>query len=295
MAYQYPQTQQNPKSRIQTDGVQLYGVNNTMRLDWWNEHASFKIFPKKDQSDGTGGVYNYKVRTTLTMTAESAIVLGRLIREEIIPASKNNEAKHLGIQSSKMNIIYVSNGIEEFGSLRPFIGLYCGIDETRKPTNVAVFEFTPRRIFTSYNPTTGDFASEEKVLQELEVVADFLLSAVNIFGASAHSYDCDHAFDIERDDAFRSAIGNKLGVQYAQPVNYVNRSSYQNGNDPWSTGGASAQPKETSAPEANTSTASMDDLNSLLAGAKVIRDVKGMKKHLLYGDKIKLNKIKFIS
>ena len=294
MAYQYPQ-QQSPKSRIQTDGIQLYGVDNTIRLDWWNQHASIKIHPKKDPSDNSGGVYNYKIRTTLTMSSDTALILGKLIRDQIIPASKNNEAKHLGLQTSKMNIIYVSNGIEETGSLNPYIGLFCGIDESRKPTNMAVFKFAPHRIFQQYNPNTGDFVSSEDVLCELEVVAEFLLSAVDLFGASTHSYDCDHAAEIERNDAFFSSIGAKWGVQYAQPVNYVNRN--QSGTpDPW--GNSNATPAQTQAPQqTNVSTASMDDLDSLLggaAGSRVITDVKGIKKHLLYGDKLKSSKIKFI-
>jgi hypothetical protein len=291
MAYQYPQ-QQSPKSRIQTDGIQLYGVDNTIRLDWWNQHASIKIHPKKDPSDNSGGVYNYKIRTTLTMSSDTALILGKLIKDQIIPASKNNEAKHLGLQTSKMNIIYVSNGIEETGSLNPYIGLFCGIDESRKPTNMAVFKFAPHRIFQQYNPNTGDFVSSEDVLCELEVVAEFLLSAVDLFGASTHSYDCDHAAEIERNDAFFSSIGAKWGVQYAQPVNYVSHSQ-----DPWADAAArnnAANAESQSEPAPNTSSASMDDLSSLL-GARIIKKVKGLKRNLLYGDKIKNKKIVFVS
>jgi hypothetical protein len=255
---------------------------------------SVKIYPKKDPSDTSPGVYNYKVRNTLTMTPDVAIVLGSIIRNEIIPASKNNQPSHIGIQTSKFNIIYISNGIEETGALAPYLALFCNIDETCKPKNVSLFKFVPRRVFTSYDPVNGSFTNEERIVDELEILAEYFMSATNLMGAVSHSIDCDHATMIERDNAFMAGIGAKRGVQYGQPVNYVNNSNFggNNNSDPWNN--APATPVQAQTPPTNVSSASVDDLSALL-GSRMITNVKGLKENLLYGDKIKSKKIKFFT
>jgi hypothetical protein len=55
---------------------------------------------------------------------------------------------------------------------------------------------------------------------------------------------------------------------------------------------ANAAPAQPSAP-VNTSTSNIDDLSSLL-GARMIKNVKGIKKNLLYGERIKPKKVVFI-
>lgn len=293
MAYQ---SQQNsPKAKVNTDGLQLYGTDSTMKLDFWNQHVTCKIHPVKDENDTvTKGVYNYKVKTSLTITPDTAIVFGNLINDIIIPASKNNEAKHIGLQTSKVNIIYCSNGIEETGSFSPYIALFVNIDESRIPKEVGIFHFQQRRIFNSYDAKTGEFSMEETTMHDLQMIANFFMNAVQLTGAGAHAIDCEHAYDMERDEQFFAGIGSKLGVTYQQPVNYVNRAAMQR--DPW--GGQSAANTDSSQqqqnPVNNISTASMDSLNDLL-GSRIIKDVKGLKKHLLNGDKLRRKNIKFIT
>ena len=285
MAYQ-ANTRDTAKSRISTDGVQLYGDESTIRLDFWNQSVSVKISPLKGPEDEGNGVYAYKKTISTAMSPDTAVVFGHLIEKDIIPALIAGEAKQIGIQSSKLNMVYISTGVEETGKVEPYIALFIGIDETRKPSKTAVFKFRKRNAFSKFDPNTGEFEPKDVIVEEMRFLADFFKSAINITGAIAHGYDCGHADEIEAEYQFKNGIGNKLGVAYnvGNNYNYASRAAQK---DPW--GSNDSSPAVEQAP--TTTVGSMDDIAGLLATTLV---PKGLKKHLLFGDPIKKKKVRLV-
>ena len=186
MAYQ-ANTRDTAKSRISTDGVQLYGDESTIRLDFWNQSVSVKISPLKGPEDEGNGVYAYKKTISTAMSPDTAVVFGHLIEKDIIPALIAGEAKQIGIQSSKLNMVYISTGVEETGKIEPYIALFIGIDETRKPSKTAVFKFIDfvrsRRFFCVSSCISHTINSSAAVVfsECLSIPTETSVSATGIF------------------------------------------------------------------------------------------------------------------
>ncbi len=254
------QQNQNPKNRVNTDGVQIYGDTSTIRLDFWSQTVTIKIHPKREDGGEGRSVYDYKKRLMVVLPIESALTLGRYMKEEIIPAIKNKEAKAIGIQSSKVNMIYVSTGVKETGDVDPYVALFCDIDESRKPQKMEIFKFRKRRVFKMYNHETGEVEMDDDIVADVQLMAEFLLSSIFLNNVTAHAEAYANANTREADAAFFSDLGAKMGVAYQQPTNIVSRSAMKN--DPWSSAAPAAEPAE-AAPM--SSVGSLDEINSLVS------------------------------
>ena len=255
---------ENPKSKINTSGPQFYGDTSTIRFDLWNTFLSVKIHPLKEDNS-KGGVYNYQVRTSLVLSMEHCSYLGDFILNELIPAIKKNEAKSLGLQASKVNMLYISSGVAETGHVEPYIGVFCDINESKKPNKFDIFKFRKHRVFTSYKHETGEFATDETWFIELQWLGEFLKSVVLAAGAAVHGNDLAHAYEDDNDANFKMALGAKLGVQYKQQPS---AQRYPAKADPWETGADAGVP---TAPV--NSVASLDDISNL-ASKSTVKKIK---------------------
>ena len=288
MAYNAPQNQKNTaKSRINTDGIQLYGDTSTIQFDWWNQTISIKMAPAKDPSDQSPGVYDYKQKLITAMPPDTAVILGNLIESDIIPAIQAGEAKQVGVQTSKLNMFYVSTGVAETGKVEPYMALFMDIDESRKPKRTMTFKFRNRHVFSKFDPNTGEFEMRDGIAEEFKFIAQFFKSAINVMGATAHGVDVGHADDIESDYQFKQAIGSKFGVSYGagNSYNYASRSAQR---DPWGDGNNAPTASAAEAAPAPTLT-SMDDLAGLMTRSVI---AKGLKAHLLYDEPVKRKKVR---
>jgi hypothetical protein len=273
----YQQQNQHPRNRVNTDGLQFYGDTSTLRLDFWSQCICAKIHPKRDDASmsadpNSRAVYDYKKRLMVVLPVESALTLGRYIKEEIVPAILKKEQKAIGIQSSRVNMIYVSTGVKETGNVEPYVALFCDIDENRKPQKMDIFKFRSRRIFKMYDPQTGEVEMEENLIADVQSMADFLLSAVFLGGVTSHAFDYAHAVQNESNVNFFSDLGAKMGVAYQQPTNIVSRSAMKA--DPWST---SKQQEAAAEPAPSSTISSLDDINALVSKSTY----KKLKKRLI--------------
>lgn len=245
---------------INTDGLRIYGDNACIDFMYWNGCVSVKMAPIKPEDERTpNSVFDYKNRLQLAIPFDSAIILGNRIIEEIIPALEAGEEKSVGVISSKVNLLMVKNTKTKDGKIVPVIWMYLNIDETHHPEKMLGFVFRPKRIFTKFEPETGDFDLVETTIDELKVVANFLKSIVNMYGQPSHDYKIHNYNQIANTEALKGAIASKLGIMYESgQVNYVRR----NQADPWITHSQSSEKQEPAAPV--TSVASADDIANLL-------------------------------
>ena len=256
-----PYQQQNDvRTKINTDGIQLYGDTSTIKFDFWSHMITVKIHPVKDPADQGNGVYDYKKRTNSVLTVDKAVFVGRFILDELIPAIKKNEAKSLAVQTSKVNLFYISSGVAETGAVEPYIGLFCDINESKKPDKFDIFKFRKSRVFSSYDYKNGTFTSEDNYLIELTLLGEFLVSSIHMLGAVSHGIDYSHAYDNENESSFMEAIGSKLGVAYRQKSSSP---KYAAKADPWAEGDNAAA----SAPV--NSVASLDDIGNLMSKSTI--------------------------
>lgn len=217
---------------VNTDGVIFYGDLSAMQLDFWNGAISIKMFPIKQEAQEGDTKYDYKNRIQTTISVEKSVTIAKYIEELIIPACRDGIAKSIGFQTSKVNMIYISTGVEETGKVEPYISLFIEINESKIPSKMMTFKCRPERIFTNYNKTTGDYECFESYEEVFVALAQFFRNAVSVYGASEHgralaNYEKDRA-----EETLYTAMANKLGVNYNVTPTYVR--SYGNKVDPWS-------------------------------------------------------------
>lgn len=265
----------NPKNQINTDGLALYSSNSCMRLDFWSTAVSIKLYPAKPEEEQTemGSRFDFKKRVHLTLSADNAVLAGKLIEKEILPALEEGKAAHFGLISAKVNMFYVSTGVEEFGKVQPYVALFCEINESRKPEKMMTFKFENKRVITKYNAETGETEMKDDPSAQLKVLAEFLKSAILLYGQTAHSYAYHNADRRNNEDILNRKMAEQYGISLQEPVHYASRAAQK---DPWN----SAPSAPTNSNEAViSSVSSMEDINGLLLKTKV----KGLKPEHLNG------------
>ena len=252
-------SQYNPTQNTNTTGLQFYSTESTMTVDFWNDAISIKIFPAKPESERTKkSIYDYKKGLSVVISRDDAVYLGKQIKDVLIPASDKKEEALRGIPSAKVNMFVISTGVKQFGELAPYCAIFRGINENRIPEESMLFKFSAHRVFSEYDKDTGNYKCSDEPNAELIILASFLESCNNLYGATYHSMRHGDRFARHREYEFRNAVGNKLGVAVQSTnTNYVNR---QDTPDPWAGTG-----ETTSTPTAPTSTVSdVDAIKGLL-------------------------------
>lgn len=262
MAYNDSMRKNDKVNNITTEGVQFYGRNNTFVAGFLNEVVLLKIHPVKPEHERTqNNKYDYKKQIAVALSPDKAVLMGKLILEDIIPALEKGEECTRAISTSRMNVFLVSTGVKLSGGVNPYFGIFKKLNEESKPEEVGIFELLPQRTITEYNHATGDFTTECKYT-DVFVFGKFLASCDALFHADTHSDKYINRFMINRNYEFQSAVTNKLGIEnYGNRTNYVNRNTAGSADNLWDT--STPGDSFTSSNDAEISTASIDSLSEL--------------------------------
>lgn len=252
---------------INTDGIVLYGVDGTLRMNYYNAYVSFRIFPIKPESERTSkSVYDYSQSTSISLSFDDAIYLGWQVENIVIPATlKGEKAMSVIPTVGGKHLLVVSNGIAETGEVNPYIAIFRDLDEKKIPKEHRICRFRSRPLFSEYNPATGEYKASEDRKAGLLIIAEYFKQFKDFGGASLHA---KHYLDRYKESIKSStveAIANKLGVQASSPINYVGSGSGDWGydsNDHTTPFGKKYTPEDTTAPTSSTS--DLDAIQGLL-------------------------------
>lgn len=262
------QSQTNPTDNINTRGIQFYNGDATIVFDYWNGMASIKIHPALPEAERANKqVYDYKKSVSVALSPDNAVLVGKYIKEDILPAIEKGEECTRAVVSARVNLFVVSTGVNQYGEVKPFIGIYRKLDENRIPAESMVFHFDKHPVITKYAPTTGEIDMNSKYT-ELVGVGEFFTACSALMNAGVHADNFSNRFRINREYEFRAAASGKLGIDNGSGnrTNFVNRSN----------GGASQNIWDIKTPTDNlsndngggslaeTSTASFDALSDLM-------------------------------
>ena len=244
------QSQTNPTDNINTRGIQFYNGDATIVFDYWNGMASIKIHPALPEAERANKqVYDYKKSVSVALSPDNAVLMGKYIKEDILPAIEKGEECTRAVVSARVNLFVVSTGVNQYGEVKPFIGIYRKLDENRIPAESMVFHFDKHPVITKY-------------------AGEFFTACSALMNAGVHADNFSNRFRINREYEFRAAASGKLGIDNGSGnrTNFVNRSS----------GGASQNIWDVKTPTDNlsndngggslaeTSTASFDALSDLM-------------------------------
>lgn len=244
---------------VNTDGMILYGEAAALGLDFWNGAISVRIYPLRSEEKKEGETkFDYKNKLQVTLNIEKALVLANYIENVIIPALETKKEAAIGVPTAKVNMIYISTGVEETGRVEPYVGLFLDINENKVPSRMLIYKVRPERIFTRYNRETGEFSYYDSYEDGLRAIATFFKNAINVFGSVAHGLELVNYERIKADDDLKNAIASKLGVSYNTTPSYVR--SYGSKIDPW---GDTSTTKANEGPQAEQVTASMQQLENV--------------------------------
>ena len=239
------QSQTNPTDNINTRGIQFYNGDATIVFDYWNGMASIKIHPALPEAERANKqVYDYKKSVSVALSPDNAVLVGKYIKEDILPAIEKGEE-----------------------CTRAVVSIYRKLDENRIPAESMVFHFDKHPVITKYAPTTGEIDMNSQYT-ELVGVGEFFTACSALMNAGVHADNFSNRFRINREYEFRAAASGKLGIDNGSGnrTNFVNRSS----------GGASQNIWDIKTPTDNltndngggslaeTSTASFDALSDLM-------------------------------
>lgn len=253
---------------INTDGIVLYGIDGTLRMNYYNAYVSFRIFPIKPESERTSkSIYDYSKSTSISLSFEDAIYLGWQVENILIPATNRGEKAISVIPTvGGKHLLVVSNGIAETGEVNPYIGIFRDLDEKKIPKEHRICRLRSRPLFDEYNPSTGEYKASEDRKAGLLIIAEYFKQFKDFGGAGLHAR---HYLDRYRESIKRSldeAIANKLGVQASSPINYVGGGSgdwgYESNNATTPFGKTYTPLDEQIAPTSSTS--DLDAIESLL-------------------------------
>lgn len=241
---------------VNTDGLVMYGDDAVFRVDYFNHMVSFKIFPAKPENERTEkSVYDYNKKTIVSASIDDMIYIGWWIKNVFIPNTKENQPCSIGIITSKVNLIVISNGIRETKKLNPFIALYKELDSSRKPSEQAIFNFRVRRYINNYNPESGDGEIVEDPFGGIITLMEFCIQCRNAFGANVQANKYLERYANLHKETIINSIAGKMGIDTEQKVNYVNRNTKA---EVWTT-------NKENEPNAQVSTAtSFDEFSDLI-------------------------------
>lgn len=244
---------------VNTDGMILYGTNAALGLDFWNGAVSVKIYPLRGEDKKEGETkFDYRNKVQCTLNIDKAITLAHYIETRIIPGCLQGKPAAIGIQTAKVNMIYISSGVEETGHVEPYLALFLDINENKIPGRMLIMRFRTERLFNKYNKDTGEFESIDTYEDALRGVAAFLKNSINVFGSTVHGSELVNYEKNRMEEEFRSALANKFGITYNNTPSYVR--NYGSRIDPW---GDTSTTKEIEGTPSEQKTITLEQLNSV--------------------------------
>jgi hypothetical protein len=267
---------------VNSDGLILYGTNAALGLDFWNGAISVRVYPLRSDNKEGETKFDYKNKLQVTLNVEKALLLAHYIETSIIPALANKQEAAIGVSTAKVNMLYISTGVEETGKVEPYVGVFLDINENKIPARMLIYKIRPERIFTKYNKETGEFNYYDSCEDGLRAIAEFFKNSINVFGSVAHGLELNNYEKIKADDDLKNAIASKLGVTYNTTPTYVR--SYGPKVDPWGDTSTTKANEGNSAEQINVSMQQLDSVDGLFSkiynklplGKKAIKRVKKM-------------------
>lgn len=179
---------------VNTRGIQLMNKEgfdpSTVILGFWNEMVSIKMHPALEPSKQTSSsVYDYETTFSTVLTVEKAQLLYSKMNELIYPAIKEGRDESIGVQIGDDALVIVSTGVKQFGEVKPFLGIFKGLDERKKAETMICFEFKQSEdLIRDYDPSTGEHEKVKGCYPHLDLFNRFLNVAINaMMHAEAHS------------------------------------------------------------------------------------------------------------
>lgn len=255
----------NRDKNVNTDGMMLYGINAALGLDFWNGAVSVRMYPARSEDKRGEGdsKFDYKNKLQCTLNVEKAVTLAYHIENRILPAIEKKEEAAIGVSTAKVNMIYISTGVEETGHVEPYLAMFLDINENKIPNRMLIMKFRPERIFKKYNRETGEFSYYDSCEDALRVIAEFFKNSVNVYGSVGHGLELINYDKYKAEDDFRTAVATKLGVSYNNTPSYVR--SYGNKIDPWGDTSTTKAIEGPRAEQISGSITQLDDVTGLLS------------------------------
>ena len=204
------------KKKVNTRSMQMFNKDgfypSTMVLGLWdNSFFTFKIHDKKDNPTEKE-VFDYNKGISTAINLEKAMVILEGLREEIIPALKDGKEKSIGVNISGTNVFVVGTKcINE--TVVPYVGIFVGLNESRRPESFAMYELKSSQAILNYNHETGDF-EHGTVNSEILLLERFLSEGIKALTNSvAHSIRVVDNFYRTKLDSTLASIASATGAE----------------------------------------------------------------------------------
>lgn len=251
------------RTHTNSDGVTLYGPDSCVQLSYYDLYLSVKMYPiKPDNERNERSIYDYSNRINCSVSRDDLLYLAYVIKERLLPATKELKPCFVGIRVSKSNTIFcISNGIAETGKVEPYMAIYKNLDKNFRPSERRIFRFAPKKLITKYNPDASEITVEEDGLSGLGIILNFFTQCSALSGAISHMEKYITRFKTNAQFNIINSIAGKLGI----PVHTVNTVD-RRGTPDWdgaTSGGGESEPE--ALPEAaDFSPESISDLSDLM-------------------------------
>lgn len=178
---------------VNTRGIQLMNKDgfdpSTLVLGFWNEMMSLKMHPALEPSKQTAtSVYDYETSFQTILNVEKAQLLLKKIKEKVLPAIETKEEASVGIMIGEDTLVVVGTGVKQFSELKPFVGIFKGLNENKSAETMICFEFKATETINNYDPMTGDHEIETDSYPHLDIFISYLETGIKaLIHAETHS------------------------------------------------------------------------------------------------------------
>lgn len=253
------------KLNTNSEGVTFYGDLSVVRLGYYNNFVSIQMCPIKPPEERTPkSVYDYNTRTSCIISKEDALYLTWVLNNVFTKKTEALEPCFTGIQTGQGTMFVISNGItEEDKTVKPFMAIYKGFDDKKRPAERRVFAFRPKMVITKYNPDTGESDALNDNRYGIFVLAEFFDQASKaLCGGYAHFARHFERFRNNSDYHIIKSIAGKLGVSENTNNGQVNFVGGNNGNTNWGSGNNGSA-------NLSSSNANVGDIAALMSGSSM--------------------------
>ena len=234
------------KKKVNTRSMQFFNKEgffpSTILLGMWdNSFFTFKIHSVKDNPTEKE-VFDYNKGIGTAINLEKAMVLLEGLRDEVIPALKEGKEKSIGVNVSGTNVFTI--GTKHInGNTVPYIGIFVGLNESRKPENFAMYELKSSQAILDYNHETGEFNSGT-VNSEILLLERFLSEGIKaLTNTVAHSIRVVDQFYRTKMDSTLNSIASATGAE-TKSYGYSRQNNIFGNSDNKSSGYAESVPTE---------------------------------------------------
>lgn len=188
---------------------------SVLNVGFWDEKMTITINPALEPAkQTTERFYDYEKSVKTSLTLEKVMAILYKITKEIIPAMENDEDKSIGVIVGNDGMVAIGTGKKLTGSIRPFIALYKGIDNSTKKAEMSIYyEFKTVDCIDNYDPNNGSFEMGSKVNSEFNLFIEILKATIiGMSNASVHAGRFVNKYVNDRLYDAVVSIGTKVGA-----------------------------------------------------------------------------------